>query len=129
MALPPCHMMAQFYVSTAKKSLSCQMTQRSCDLGLGVPFNIASYALLTYLIASICDLKPERLVMNLGDTHVYVNHEEGLLEQVNRTPKPFPKLFINKTISPDTTIDGFKFEDLTLLEYSHHPPISLPMSV
>lgn len=93
MALPPCHVLCQFYVSPAGE-LSCQMYQRSCDMGLGVPFNIASYALLTCLLARECGLKPGDFVHCLGDTHVYLNHVEPLREQLLRTPRDFPTLRI-----------------------------------
>jgi dihydrofolate reductase/thymidylate synthase len=91
MALPPCHMFAQFYVANGE--LSCQMYQRSCDMGLGVPFNIASYALLTCLIAHVCDLVPGDFIHVLGDAHVYKNHVEPLQAQLKNTPKPFPVSF------------------------------------
>ena len=101
MALPPCHILAQFYV-TADKKLSCQMYQRSCDLGLGVPFNISSYALLTCMLAQVCDLERGEFIHTLGDAHVYSNHIEPLKEQLQRVPHPFPYLKINPDIKEIT---------------------------
>lgn len=124
MALPPCHVMCQFYV--ANKELSCQMYQRSADMGLGVPFNVASYALLTHILAFVCDLRPGEFVHVIGDAHVYTNHEEALLEQLKREPRPFPKLII-KTATKD--IDAVKFEDLELVDYDPHGPIKMQMAV
>ncbi len=124
MALPPCHMFAQFYV--ARGELSCLMYQRSCDMGLGVPFNIASYALLTRLIAQVTGLRPGELVHTLGDAHVYANHVEPLREQLLRAPRPFPRLRINPSV---TDIDAFTFADLTLEDYECHPKIEMQMAV
>ena len=118
MALPPCHILAQFNVANGE--LSCQMYQRSADMGLGVPFNIASYALLTIMIAKVCGLKPGEFVHVLGDAHVYLNHEEALREQISREPRPFPKLVIKRDVE---SIDGFRFEDFELVEYVL-PPLS-----
>jgi dihydrofolate reductase/thymidylate synthase len=101
MALPPCHILAQFYV-TADKKLSCQMYQRSCDLGLGVPFNISSYALLTCMLAQVCGLERGEFIHTLGDAHVYSNHVEPLKEQLQRVPHPFPYLKINPDIKEIT---------------------------
>ena len=101
MALPPCHILAQFYV-TADKKLSCQMYQRSCDLGLGVPFNISSYALLTCMLAQVCGLERGEFIHSLGDAHVYSNHVEPLKEQLQRVPHPFPYLKINPEINEIT---------------------------
>eukprot|EP00029_Vermamoeba_vermiformis_P001130 TRINITY_DN1129_c0_g1_i1.p1 TRINITY_DN1129_c0_g1~~TRINITY_DN1129_c0_g1_i1.p1 ORF type:complete len:328 (-),score=71.75 TRINITY_DN1129_c0_g1_i1:117-1022(-) len=124
MALPPCHMFCQFYVANGE--LSCQLYQRSCDMGLGVPFNIASYALLTLMLAQVCGLKGGEFVHTLGDAHVYTNHVEPLKEQIQRTPKAFPKIRIN----PDVTdIDSFKFEDFELIGYEPHPTIKMDMAV
>lgn len=106
MALPPCHCLAQFYVANGE--LSCLLYQRSADMGLGVPFNIASYALLTYMIAHVTNLKPGDFIHTLGDTHVYLNHVEPLKEQLERKPRPFPQLKIKREI---TDIDDFRFED------------------
>jgi dihydrofolate reductase/thymidylate synthase len=124
MALPPCHMFCQFFV--AQGELSCLMYQRSADMGLGVPFNIASYALLTHLVAHVCQLRPGELVHVLGDTHVYLNHIEPLREQLTRTPFPFPTLSLDPAI---TEIDDFRFEHLTLHDYRCHPTIKMEMAV
>jgi len=124
MALPPCHMFCQFYVANGE--LSCQMYQRSADMGLGVPFNIASYALLTVLIAQVCGLKPGDFVHTLGDAHVYSNHVEPLKEQLKREPRPFPTLKVDPSI---TNIDDFRFEHLELSDYNPHAPIAMEMSV
>lgn len=124
MALPPCHVMAQFFVANGE--LSCQMYQRSCDLGLGVPFNIASYALLTRLLAQVCGLKPGELVHVLGDAHVYLDHIQPLREQLTRTPRPFPRLHIDPTVDD---IDDFGFQHLTLEGYAPHPPVKMKMAV
>lgn len=126
MCLPPCHVMMQFYVDTNNKTLSCMMTQRSCDMGLGVPFNVASYSLLTILISHICGLKPGKFVHNMGDTHVYCNHIDGLQEQLKQTPYPFPTVYISKK-SED--IDSYSSEDIQLINYNHCPPIKLKMAV
>ncbi|XP_057829724.2 bifunctional dihydrofolate reductase-thymidylate synthase 1 [Cryptomeria japonica] len=124
MALPPCHMFAQFYV--AKGELSCQMYQRSCDMGLGVPFNIASYALLTCMIAHVCDLIPGDFIHVLGDAHVYKNHVGPLLEQLKNSPKPFPILKINPE---KKDIDSFVASDIQLLGYDSHKKIDMKMAV
>lgn len=123
MALPPCHLLAQFYVANGE--LSCQMYQRSCDMGLGVPFNIASYALLTCLIAKVTGLKPGDFVHTLGDAHVYNNHVEALREQVQRKPRPFPQLSIRER----GEIEDFSFEDLTLEGYRPHKKIAMKMAI
>lgn len=124
MALPPCHCLAQFYVANGE--LSCQLYQRSADMGLGVPFNIASYALLTYMIAHITDLKPGDFVHTTGDTHVYKNHIEPLKEQLKRKPRPFPKLIIRRKVSD---IEDFKFEDFEIVDYKPYPKIEMQMAV
>jgi len=124
MALPPCHMFCQFYV--ARGELSCQMYQRSCDMGLGVPFNVASYALLTCLIAKVCGLKPGDFVHSLGDAHVYCNHVEPLLEQLKNEPRPFPQLKIN---ADKDNIEDFTFEDLELVGYDPCAAIKMKMAV
>ncbi|KAG0568729.1 hypothetical protein KC19_6G041600 [Ceratodon purpureus] len=124
MALPPCHMFAQFYVANGE--LSCQMYQRSCDMGLGVPFNIASYALLTCILAHVCDLVPGDFIHVLGDAHVYKNHVEPLQEQLKNIPKPFPTLRI-KTANRD--IDSFSASDFELINYDAHKKISMKMAV
>lgn len=125
MALPPCHCFAQFYVSADNK-LSCQMYQRSCDMFLGVPFNIASYSLLTHMIAQVCGLSVGEFVHVLGDAHIYENHVEQVKEQLSREPLPAPKLWINPEV---TDITKFTMEDFRLDGYEHHPPIKAPMAV
>jgi thymidylate synthase len=124
MALPPCHCMAQFYV--AQGELSCQLYQRSGDMGLGVPFNIASYALLTNMIAHVTSLKPGEFIHTLGDTHVYMNHVEPLKQQLERKPRPFPKLNITRNVRE---IDDFKFEDFEMIGYDPYPAIKMEMAV
>jgi len=124
MALPPCHLMCQFYVS--KNGLSCQMYQRSGDVGLGVPFNIASYALLTRLIAQVCGLEANEFIHVLGDAHVYSNHVDPLKEQLKRTPYVFPKLYINPNI---TDIEKFTYSDLKVVGYKSHSRIKMKMAV
>lgn len=118
MALAPCHTMFQFYVVNGK--LSCQLYQRSCDAFLGMPFNIASYALLTHMIAQVCDLQVGDFVHTFGDLHIYSNHREQLKEQLSRTPYPMPKLVLNPEVKD---IDSFTFEDIKLENYQHHPAI------
>jgi len=124
MALPPCHMFCQFYVANGE--LSCLMYQRSCDMGLGVPFNIASYALLTCMMAQVCGLKPGEFVHTLGNAHVYQNHVEPLKTQLERTPRPFPMLKINPEVKD---IDGFSFSDFELVGYDPHKKIEMQMAV
>eukprot|EP01059_Diplonema_ambulator_P030271 TRINITY_DN5102_c2_g1_i1.p1 TRINITY_DN5102_c2_g1~~TRINITY_DN5102_c2_g1_i1.p1 ORF type:complete len:500 (+),score=186.29 TRINITY_DN5102_c2_g1_i1:46-1500(+) len=124
MALPPCHVMCQFYVAGGE--LSCQMYQRSCDMGLGVPFNIASYALLTIMIAHITGLKPGDFVHTLGDAHVYTNHVEPLKEQLEREPRPFPCL---KILKHHDNIEDYEMADFELLEYKPYPTIKMEMAV
>jgi len=124
MALPPCHMFCQFYVANGE--LSCLMYQRSCDMGLGVPFNIASYSLLTYMVAQVCDLKPGEFVHTMGNTHVYQNHVEPLLTQLERTPRPFPVLRVNPDVKD---IDGFQASDFDLIGYNPHGKIAMEMAV
>uniref|UniRef100_A0A5F9CL44 Thymidylate synthase n=1 Tax=Oryctolagus cuniculus TaxID=9986 RepID=A0A5F9CL44_RABIT len=124
MALPPCHALCQFYVVNGE--LSCQLYQRSGDMGLGVPFNIASYALLTYMIAHVTGLKPGDFVHTLGDAHIYLNHIEPLKTQLQREPRPFPKLKILRKVE---TIDDFKAEDFQLEGYNPHPTIKMEMAV
>jgi thymidylate synthase len=124
MALPPCHMMAQFFVN--KRGLSCQMYQRSVDVGLGLPFNIASYALLTHMLAQVVGLEVDRLIMNLGDTHIYKDHIEPMQEQVLRLPSTAPTLKINKDIFD---IDGFSMSDFELENYNPQASIKMKMAV
>ncbi|KAI0013047.1 thymidylate synthase/dCMP hydroxymethylase domain-containing protein [Xylariaceae sp. FL0662B] len=144
MALPPCHMFAQFYVSyprggdadgenggeKEKKQqghLHCQLYQRSCDMGLGVPFNIASYALLTHMIAHVCELVPGSLTHVMGDAHVYCDHVDALKLQLEREPRDFPTLAFAR--EPGGSIDGWKAEDLVVKEYNPHKTIAMKMSV
>lgn len=115
MKLPPCHMMFQFYVADGK--LSCMLYQRSCDMFLGVPFNIASYALLTMMIAQVCGLKAGEFVHTLGDTHIYHNHFEQVREQLSRTPLPLPTMKINPSVKD---INDFKYEDFELCGYESY---------
>lgn len=124
MALPPCHMFAQFYVANGE--VSCQMYQRSCDMGLGVPFNIASYALLTCILAHVCDLKPGDFVHVLGDAHVYKNHVEPLKEQLRNMPRPFPMLKIS---TDQKDIDMLTARDFELVGYDPHKKIAMKMAV
>jgi thymidylate synthase len=125
MALPACHCFVQFYVQD--QDLSCMLTQRSADTGLGVPFNIASYSLLTHIIASHTGLRAKELVHSVGDAHVYLNHVHALEQQLTRTPRPFPRLRIHK--HPIQRLEDLKFEDFELIGYDPHPPISMPMAV
>jgi dihydrofolate reductase/thymidylate synthase len=124
MALPPCHMMCQFYVHDGR--LSCRMNQRSGDMGLGVPFNIASYSLLTCMIAQVCGLRPGEFVHEIGDAHVYANHVEALETQLTREPFPFPRLELDPSI---TDIDHFTMDHITLVGYKHHKTIKMKMAV
>ncbi len=118
MHLPPCHLLFQFYV--ANNRLSCQLYQRSCDVFLGVPFNIASYALLTMMMAQVCGLQPGEFVWTGGDVHIYTNHLEQVKLQLTRKPFPLPQMKINPDV---TTIFGFKYEDFELINYEAHPHI------
>ena len=124
MALPPCHLLFQFYVADGK--LSCQLYQRSADVFLGVPFNIASYALLTLMVAQVCNLEPGDFVHTFGDAHLYNNHLEQARLQLTRKPYPLPQMWINPEVKD---IYGFKFEDFELLDYQAHPHIKGPISV
>jgi thymidylate synthase len=124
MALPPCHMMAQFYVNDGK--LSCQMYQRSADMFLGVPFNIASYALFTHMIAQVCNLDVGELIIVLGDAHIYENHVDQVKEQLARKPLPLATLQLNHNI---TDITKFEMKDITLEGYESHDAIKAPMAV
>ncbi len=123
MALPPCHVLFQFYVANGK--LSCQLYQRSADTFLGVPFNIASYALLTMMIAQECSLEAGEFVHTLGDTHLYLNHMEQVDEQLSRTPRKLPTMRINPDVK---SIFDFRYKDFTLEGYDPHPVIKAPMS-
>ena len=150
MALPPCHMFAQFHVSFPRSSssnstaaqqqggeeegeekpkghLHCQLYQRSCDMGLGVPFNIASYALLTHMLAHVCDLVPGSLTHVMGDAHVYVNHADALRTQLEREPRAFPTLEIAR--EQGGSIDGWKPEDFVISGYNPHKSIQMQMAV
>lgn len=126
MALPPCHMFAQFFVSTKRKELSCQVYIRSNDLFLGLPFNIASYALLTHMLAQVTDLKPGELIITIGDAHIYKNHFEAVEEQLSRTPRQLPTLDLNPIIKD---IDGFGLDDFKLVNYNPYDAIKAPMAV
>ncbi len=123
MALPPCHVLFQFYVADGR--LSCQLYQRSADTFLGVPFNIASYALLTMMIAQECGLRAGDFVHTLGDTHIYLNHFEQVHEQLSRTPRPLPTMRLNPNVK---LVFDFRYEDFTLENYNPYPAIKAPMS-
>lgn len=123
-ALPPCHSLFQFYVLNGK--LSCQLYQRSADIFLGVPFNIASYALFTMMIAQVCDLELGDFVHTFGDAHLYSNHMEQVKEQLSREPLPLPTMKINSNVK---SIFDFTFEDFELVGYEAHPHIKAPISV
>lgn len=123
-ALPPCHTLFQFYVLDGK--LSCQLYQRSADIFLGVPFNIASYALLTMMIAQVCDLEVGDFIHTFGDAHLYLNHMEQVDEQLSRVPFPKPKMKINPAVK---SIFDFKFEDFELVDYQAHPHIKAPVAI
>ncbi|KAI3647670.1 hypothetical protein MP228_007891 [Amoeboaphelidium protococcarum] len=148
MALPPCHLLCQFYVSNPGSSdsaqLSCQMYQRSCDVGLGVPFNIASYSLLTHILAEACGLKAKEFVHVMGDAHIYVNHEQALLEQVQREPTAFPKIRIKKSFTKPVDIKNVQdheinaivhdieqltMDDFELIDYNPQGKIVMQMAV
>ena len=124
MALPPCHALFQFYVANGE--LSCQLYQRSADIFLGVPFNIASYALLTLMIAQVCGLKAKEFVHTFGDLHLYANHVEQAKLQLMREPRKQPQMKLNPDVK---TIDGFKFDDFELSNYDPHPAIKAPIAV
>lgn len=134
MALMPCHVLFQFYVSPSlgrgrsdsRGRLSCQLYQRSADVFLGVPFNIASYALLTMMIAQVCDLEPGEFIHTFGDVHIYSNHMEQVKLQLSRTPYPSPRMRLNASVRD---IFDFRFEDFTLESYQSHPAIKAPVAV
>jgi thymidylate synthase len=124
MALPPCHCLFQFYVTNGK--LSCQLYQRSADIFIGVPFNIASYALLTHMVAHVTGLKAGDFVHTLGDAHLYLNHLEQANEQLNRMPLPLPRLIIKRDVKE---IDAFRYDDFEIAGYQSHPHIAAPIAV
>ena len=124
MALPPCHMMAQFYVNNGK--ISCQMYQRSADMFLGIPFNIASYALFTHMIAQVCKLEVGELIITIGDAHIYKNHVDQVKEQLARKPVDLPKLKLNPDID---IITNFEMSDIELVDYVSHDVIKAPMAI
>lgn len=123
MALPPCHILSQFDVTDGK--LSCQLYQRSADFPLGVPYNIASYALLTHMIAQVCNLEVGDFIHSIGNAHIYLNQIDGVKEQLSREPLPLPSLQLNQSISD---IDKFTLDDITLVNYQYHEPIKIPFS-
>lgn len=124
MALPPCHILFQFYVANGK--LSCQLYQRSADIFLGVPFNIASYAILTHMIAQVCNLEVGDFVHTIGDAHLYTNHFDQARMQLSRSPYPLPELKLNKEIK---NIFDFRFEDIEIINYQSHPTIKAPIAI
>ncbi|MBN8672819.1 MAG: thymidylate synthase [Chitinophagales bacterium] len=124
MSLPACHAFFQFYVAEGK--ISCQMYQRSADLFLGVPFNIASFSLLTLMVAQVCNLQPGEFIHSFGDTHIYNNHIEQVKLQLTREPRPYPKMKLNSEIK---SIFDFQFSDFTLTDYDPHPSIKAPIAI
>ncbi|EPY36178.1 thymidylate synthase [Strigomonas culicis] len=126
MALPPCHLLGQFYVNPNTQELSCMLYQRSCDMGLGVPFNIASYAFLTILIAKATGLKPGELIHTLGDAHVYKNHVDALQQQLTRVPRRFPVLVFKKERD---YLEDYEVGDVEVVDYDPYPTIAMKMAV
>ncbi|MEE4330078.1 MAG: thymidylate synthase [Wenzhouxiangella sp.] len=124
MALAPCHCLFQFHVAEGR--LSCQLYQRSADCFLGVPFNIASYALLTLMVAQVCELEPGEFIHSFGDAHIYLNHLDQVDEQLQRTPRPAPRMRLNPA---RRRLDEFEYEDFELIGYEPHPPIRAPIAV
>ena len=124
MALPPCHLLFQFYVAEGR--LSCQLYQRSADVFLGVPFNIASYSLLTMMVAQVSELKPGAFILTFGDAHLYLNHLEQARLQLEREPRSLPRMRLNPEIR---SVFDFRFEDFTLEDYDPHPHIKAPIAV
>ena len=124
MALPPCHLLFQFYVASGR--LSCQLYQRSADVFLGVPFNIASYSLLTLMVAQACDLRPGEFVHTFGDAHLYRNHFEQARLQLERDPRSLPRMVLNPDVR---SVFDFQFEDFCLEDYDPHPHIKAPIAV
>ncbi|HVR28277.1 MAG TPA: thymidylate synthase [Thermoanaerobaculia bacterium] len=124
MALQPCHALFQFYV--ARGGLSCHLYQRSADVFLGVPFNIAEYALLTHMVAQVCALEPHELILTFGDVHLYSNHHEQARDQLGREPRALPRLRLDPSVSE---LDGFRYEDVVVEGYDPHPAIAAPVAV
>ncbi len=129
MLLPPCHMFYQMNVDTTNKKLHLQMYQRSCDMFLGVPFNIASYSILLTLLATITGLEPGTFIHTLGDAQIYQNHRDAVNEQLSRTPLPLPRFHIHKDIRTLQDLESLEREDVSLQDYQCHPRISAPVAV
>ena len=127
MALPPCHCLFQFYVS--KRGLSCQLYQRSGDIGLGVPFNITSYSILTHIIAKLIGVPAYEFIHTIGDAHIYTDHEDALKEQITKEPFPFPKLKINADIKSLSDVEKLSASDFEIVGYKHHPKVAMKMVV